>query len=327
MALFIDNVLLRQLAAILALGCSVAGGQSVVTLTFRDSAVVRDTAIRLADIAGISGGRDSLAGLWVAQSAPPGSTRYVSAADVVAYRLNQSSKDVTFRYVADKRIKVATIGIAKRLADCDSLLRVCLCRQTGWKGNQLSIVIENPDETWKQWDAPAEPLKVSIEGLRSSWPRGRLRLRFVSEQYNRKTIIPLLCRITAKSRVVVAAADLAQRKIIVPSDLAVREMELTENGPDPCFAPAEVAGRRTINPVRCGALLNSRMFEAPPLVERGDALRIVIDRPGVRISVNGIARENGLLGDKILVENTMTHKLVRALVKGRAVVTVSEGRS
>jgi flagella basal body P-ring formation protein FlgA len=78
----------------------------------------------------------------------------------------------------------------------------------------------------------------------------------------------------------------------------------------------------TIRTISAGNILHDKMLRAIPIVARGDQVRISFVGERVKISVLGVARDNGGSGDRIWVENLQTGKLIRAAVSGRGSVVV-----
>jgi flagella basal body P-ring formation protein FlgA len=76
--------------------------------------------------------------------------------------------------------------------------------------------------------------------------------------------------------------------------------------------------------VAAGGILHDRMLRAIPVVARGDQVRIHYIGERVKISVLGVARDNGGSGERIWVENLQTGKLIRAAVSGKGSVVVHQ---
>jgi flagella basal body P-ring formation protein FlgA len=67
------------------------------------------------------------------------------------------------------------------------------------------------------------------------------------------------------------------------------------------------------------------MVKTVPAVEKGDPVAIIVKKGRISVSVVGIAREQGEIGEKIWVQNSKTNKLIRVKIKGKGIVTVLQG--
>jgi flagella basal body P-ring formation protein FlgA len=64
------------------------------------------------------------------------------------------------------------------------------------------------------------------------------------------------------------------------------------------------------------------MLEPIPVISRGDEVVIKCDVGALEISTTGIAKDDGLPGDQITVQNKSTHQRVNAEVLSAGVVVV-----
>jgi flagella basal body P-ring formation protein FlgA len=311
----VNNLSLIGIAA--AIPCSPAFAHEAVSLTFHDSVTVPDTVIRLSDIAEMSGDLDSLkeilAGTVVGESAPPGYSRCIQAADLLLFRLKPLFKDIDFKCNNNIRVKVATLGILKRAGDFESNLMEYLSRESGWKIGQVTATIKNADESFHVYEGP---LEVSVDGLHDPYPRGLKALQLLVTQFGRVTRVPLECKIAVAAPVVVAVKELPREKVLGVGDLELRRMDLTDLPGTPFFSVREAVGKRASQVIAASGIVTDRLIEEVPLVQKGDPISIEVVRGDTRVSVAAVARENGSEGQKIWVENSMTHRLVRVTVKG-----------
>ncbi|HHT42203.1 MAG TPA: flagellar basal body P-ring formation protein FlgA [Firmicutes bacterium] len=109
--------------------------------------------------------------------------------------------------------------------------------------------------------------------------------------------------------VVVAARDLQRGEIIALSDLAVEERE-PRGGRLDTRSPQDFVGLRTTRTILAGTPLSDLNVETVPLVERGDAVTLLVRTGNVVVTAQGIARQSGGLGDLIEVENALSKQKV-----------------
>jgi flagella basal body P-ring formation protein FlgA len=295
----------------------------VAILSFIDSATVNDTAIYLHDIAAIATDspdlRKQLSAAIAGPIAPPGYSRFINTSDLLLYRLQPAFKDIDFNITENKRIVVRTAGIVRKIGDYANVVETYLHEHIDWKQGEWSFVIENSEETWKSLDLP---MVVSIEKpaalkTATSYPRGHLQLQFVVNQRERVTRIPITCLLKISAPVVVSKHALNRGKVIDSNDIELKKADVSGLGPDPYYKIEDLLGKKTMQNINQGSILFNKLLAPVPAVSKGDQLAINITQGNVRISVLAIARENGNLGQKIWVENSTTHKLVRVIVKDK----------
>jgi flagella basal body P-ring formation protein FlgA len=323
------NIIYRLLKRLLTIGMvlqvatTAAGAGTPVSLSFLDTVAINDTVIRLGDIAKISAASDSIARLFgavtVGNAAPPGYCRFVNSGDLLSYRLAPAFKDVEFRADRQKRIKVRTVCIEKKVGEYVPLIQEYVRSRSAWKEGRVSVDVETPEMSWKCFDAP---VTVTVQGLDNMYPKGHLQLQLVAGQYGRVVRIPVSCRISVIVPVLATKSAVPRGKIFGLDDIEKREVDISNFGPTPCFEAMEVVGRRAQRSLSAGSILHDRLFAEVPVVAKGDAVSVVKTNGDVKISVAAVARENGYLGQKIWVENAMTHKLFRVTVKNKSVCMV-----
>ena len=305
---------MMTIALVLPIVSSVAAN-NVVTLFFHDSTMVNDTAIYLRDIASVTSdipaySNSLLAGL-AGESAPPGHSRFISTADIITYRLKPLFKDIEFRSNNKVRVLVKTGYVEKKIRDYNNLIMGEIKKRIAWNDGDWTLAIENGDESFKCFN---RPLSIEIKGLQDSFPRGALQLQFIATQYARSIRIPLSCRMTITTSVMVAKNDMPRDHIISVIDCESIKKDISRLGPEPFFAMKDVIGKKACRSINSGSILTHQMVKNAPDIYKGDNLSITVSMGNVRISVAAVARENGFKGQKIWVQNTATNKLVRVII-------------
>lgn len=122
--------------------------------------------------------------------------------------------------------------------------------------------------------------------------------------------------------VVVARQDMPRHRVLTAADLVLKTVSISKapSGLVTDIAPA--VGKRLRTRVSQGDCLNSRMLENPPLVEKGDRIKILAKSGTLRVSTLGIAKGSGGSGDQIPVENVTTNKTVMGRVTSASTVEV-----
>lgn len=121
--------------------------------------------------------------------------------------------------------------------------------------------------------------------------------------------------------VVAAAADLERGTLLSAKDLQLIERDLGGLR-DPYFDPAELLGKKLKRPVRSGEILLPAMVDSPAVIKRGDVVSMQLRGAGFSLSAQGIARQDGLVGETILVRNSNSRQDISCQVTGPGQVSV-----
>jgi len=124
--------------------------------------------------------------------------------------------------------------------------------------------------------------------------------------------VPVLTRALARGERI-AAGDLEMR--------AVRAERLPRAAITDPDAPIGSEARRRLAP---GRVLTERDIRAPLLVRRGEPVRLIYVRPGLRLSALGTAQDDGSRGALVRVLNPDSRRRVQGVVTGPDEVTVGD---
>jgi flagella basal body P-ring formation protein FlgA len=163
---------------------------------------------------------------------------------------------------------------------------------------------------------PACPQGISVETLDA---RNPARMRFVAVcDAQPGWRYEFLVRARVSARVVVAASDLMPGKFLSPSDVLLERHDIS-GIPDSLPDLAAIEGLSTRRTVKAGDVLRQNMLVAPPLVKRGDQVRIVARREQIEVSMSGEAMETGARGALVRVRNA-SGTIIRARVTEQGTV-------
>lgn len=74
--------------------------------------------------------------------------------------------------------------------------------------------------------------------------------------------------------------------------------------------------------VRAGKVLNERMLKPANVVKKGEPVLIRIESAGLKLQTKGVALKDAAVGKSIQVKNSMSGKVIDAVVVGKGVVAV-----
>lgn len=166
-----------------------------------------------------------------------------------------------------------------------------------------SIVLPRGRLTWELSASRNSPLAGSVPLA--------LILKVDDEMERR---VNLTAVVEARVQVVVSSRPLGRFKPIEESDLELRELDLAVVPADYIADPQLIVGTRTRRAVEANTVLRPDLVELPPVVKRGDRVRIVAETAALRISAAGEVKQKGCVGERIPVVNLDSNRVIHALV-------------
>jgi flagella basal body P-ring formation protein FlgA len=110
---------------------------------------------------------------------------------------------------------------------------------------------------------------------------------------------------------------------IEEQDLTVVKERLFDSGKDLLRNKGEAAGKRALRSIDAGQLVERKMLEDPPLVKKGERVRIEASGGQIRVTALGRVLQDGRAGEQVRVMNLMSGKEIYATVTGAGAVAVS----
>ena len=133
----------------------------------------------------------------------------------------------------------------------------------------------------------------------------------------------VLCRMSYMVDIPVAAMDIERNEIIQANAITFQRVKMDTPYRHALLDISEIVGRKSRGAIRQGSIFEQRNIEEIPVVFRGDAITVVSEINGIRISARGIARQDAIRGKRIAVEIPTVGKVLFAEVisAGLGVVT------
>ncbi|MET3131987.1 flagella basal body P-ring formation protein FlgA [Oxalobacteraceae bacterium GrIS 1.11] len=126
--------------------------------------------------------------------------------------------------------------------------------------------------------------------------------------------VEFVVRATTSAMVAVSAAPVAAGLALTAQDMALerRDISAVDDSIGDMRAVLGMASRRAL---RAGELLHRKQLAPPPLVRRGDLVRIVARREQVEVSMAGEALDEGAQDAVVRVRNSTSGTVIRARVR------------
>ena len=128
-------------------------------------------------------------------------------------------------------------------------------------------------------------------------------------------------KLEALADVATAAVTIRRGSIISANQLEIRRQDISKLDA-PYFSIARVTGMLAKRTIRPGKAIDTRNIEQPPVIQKGEPVKIFAARGGLQISTNGIAIMDGRMGEYIRVKNIRSSKLIYCKVDAPGIVSV-----
>jgi len=241
----------------------------------------------------------------------PGKERFVPGA-FLARKLSLLAGAKALEITAPNRVCLARKG--QRLSDKRLLPFLETVARTTWKG---PVAITGLRVTGRR-TLPLGTLALTPDTKRVRIRKNRIELPVaVSVSGTSMGRLTLSGEAHIMKDVVVAAVSIPRGETLSADQLTLASRPVPPSGDGILTDPALAVGRTATRPIASGTELTSRLVKAPPLVKRGDGVRISYTQSGLVITATGIARETGGLGDYIKVKNSRSGKNITCRVIGQ----------
>ncbi len=165
--------------------------------------------------------------------------------------------------------------------------------------------------------------KISLEVIPSSpsiLGSSRFALIFKVDGRVRKNM-SVSGKIEALAPVVVATTTIKKATILTSNHIQMQMTDIAHLR-TPCLSPNDILGKRTKRTIKAGSVINLSNVDFPPLIQRGQLVKIILHQGGMLLSATGIARMNGKKDQIIRVQNSSSNKLIYCRVAAPGLVEV-----
>lgn len=126
---------------------------------------------------------------------------------------------------------------------------------------------------------------------------------------------PVSLRLRTFETVLVSKRLINRHQILKEDDFRWERRETTNLIEEPVKQLGEVLGKRASRRIAPGRILVRGMIETPPVIRRGDIVRVKAYFKNIVATVLGKALQDGRVGDSIVIKNLDSGKRIRAVVK------------
>ena len=133
--------------------------------------------------------------------------------------------------------------------------------------------------------------------------------------------IAIAGHIEAMAPVVVAATSVQRGCILTADQVRILTRNIAENNA-PCLNPREIIGQKTNRNIKEGDIIEQAWVDIPPMVARGQMVKIILNEGELHLSTTGLANMNGTKGQIIRVQNIASKKMIYCRVSAPGIVEV-----
>jgi flagellar basal body P-ring formation protein FlgA len=308
---------------IAALLITVVSAPAALEVTFKPAVEVTGDSITIGDIAVLSGDSELAAGLagQIVDPAPqPGQSQALDARSIINRLVRQNSTllDVLWQGAATIMVSRAfvTIDTNAILTAIDDYLKE---NRSRLPQAEIRFVPDSP------------PLPINLPTGVISWQVvpsnpsiiGSSRISLIYSVDNRvRKNFSITGRVEAVAPVVVATKTLKYDDIISGDAVSVEPRDLGQIS-NPTALTELVVGSIVKRTIPSGSAIDTSAIEQPPVVRKGELVKIYITHKRMVLTATGIAKADGRKDEMIRVQNSASNKLIYCRVDAPGVVEVT----
>jgi flagella basal body P-ring formation protein FlgA len=129
-------------------------------------------------------------------------------------------------------------------------------------------------------------------------------------------------RIVGTSTVTVAARAIVVGSVLTDKDVRTEQHDLSELPPGYIDDPSVAVGLTASRPISSGAIITNQFLVGAKAVVRGQAVTLVADVGSMSVRMAGRAMSDGLMNQRVKVENLSSGKIVEGIARSEQVVEI-----
>lgn len=315
-----------QLLLALVLGLAVAASAAPkATVVVRPASDVSADSVTIGEIATVDGAEeaqaDRIKGVSVCQAPLPGRSRKLTD-DQIMTALRRAGLFETTGLLCPPEIAIVRASAVVGGADLLETVSKHVLSTGTWNG----IVSVEPAIAPADQTVPIGKLELRVKAGPSAIRKGRNSIPVeivVNDKVYRTVQVSVNVRLVAS--VPVASKAIARGEEVNAGNVAMQERDITTL-PDDILTAMPETGWTACLPIAEGSVLRGSWVSAPPAVISGDRVLVVVSSGSVKVTEQGIAAQDGRIGDRIRVRLSGEGREVRGTVSGPGLVEISIGR-
>jgi flagella basal body P-ring formation protein FlgA len=291
-----------------------ATSEPTVTIQIPETVEVTGPKLCLNDLGTIKEGQtsasDYLKKVGLGTAPAPGQVRTFNR-EYLDSIIRQYNFPVTIDIQMGELVSVMSIAACIKKADIEAAVQKLFNEKKPHLMKRWVELHNIPDVIWLnqgEWKIEASMSKARTN---NSLEVGNALFRVVLSRGNESRVLNISGKIRATALVYRAVKNIAYKSLVNTSDFELIEMEL-QNGKEVLgVIPSQI---RAIKEIKQGEVLRSDWFQPLPLVSKDQEDKVIVQDENVAIKILGVAKADGWLGDEILINNPVSHKIFKARV-------------
>jgi flagellar basal body P-ring formation protein FlgA len=176
-----------------------------------------------------------------------------------------------------------------------------------------------PIEPHLQLERCLQPVKAGLASAHHMRDRATIELRC---QNAKPWHLYVQVRVIGTSPVAVAAHAIVAGSVLKAADMRVEQHDISELPPGFLDDPAIAVGLTASRPISGGAFLTNQQLLAARAVQRGQSVTLVADVGGMSVRMAGKALSDGMVNQRVRVENLSSGRIVEGIARSEQVVEI-----
>jgi flagellar basal body P-ring formation protein FlgA len=127
--------------------------------------------------------------------------------------------------------------------------------------------------------------------------------------------------IEALAPIAVAAAPLRKGDMLTQDSVQTATRDISDISA-PCLDPQEIIGKKANRAIKEGSVIDRSWLDFPPMITRGQVVKIVLNNGDLHVTTTGTANMNGAKDQIIRVQNNTSKKIIYCRVTAPGIVEV-----
>jgi len=302
---------MRMCLSLLCLLLLPAAALGTVSVSLHPQASVRTSMVTVGDVASVTGDATGAARAVVLCPAPDAGTTRPLRREQVAWRLAQEGVK-EFQVTGPAVVSISRSVRRIMPEELDRAAAEALRQQAGDLGPALEL---QPTSALQPLLVPEGEIEIRARVTGSTL--GSLRSVLVTVLADGRVVrAPTLCyRVRLEAEVPVATTQAMVGTGLTPALWTVQQADIAPLAGRP-LRPEEMADRRLTRSVTPGTVLTTDNTEPIPVVVKGSPVVVIVQCGAITLTLEGVARTDGALGQTIEITNPNSRQTFAACVTG-----------
>ncbi len=231
----------------------------------------------------------------------------------------------TCEVIMPEKIKIKSAGVIVKGEELIEIAKKEVLKKLPWDENLLEFRIKKIPDAISFPKGNVEIRSSSRKGDSSVFgPHQIVLMLFLDGNLKRKIDVSSYFDVYAP--VYVSTSKIEKGKIIDETDITIEKRSIKELQSSTIYRKEDVIGKEAKLIIPENAVLNSRMFQEPMLVKKGEIISILVKKGALEVISSGEALENGKKDQFVKVREINNKKVitVKIIEKGKGEITISE---